>query len=182
MRIIGGDYRGRKLTPPANNDIRPTTDRMRETIFNILGHAADGFEGKNILDVFAGTGALGLEALSRGASHAAFFDKSRQALQVIKKNIALLSTEEKTTIACITSPKFPLLPRAYDIIFIDPPYHLDIIPETLLSLEDKGYLADDCLIVVEHSAKNNIVYPDFLEVIRDKAYGEAHVSFLQKKS
>ena len=178
MRIIGGDHRGRKLATPADKNIRPTSDRMRETIFNILSHSPVELTGANVLDVFAGTGALGLEALSRGAAHVTFFDKDRKSLSLVKKNVALLKALEKTTIKCISSPKLPPSRIRYDVVFLDPPYNLDVINETISVLEKNVYLSDDVIIVIEYSSSNELIIPDFLKVTKEKTYGESRFSFL----
>lgn len=178
MRIIGGEYGGRKLIPPKGDKIRPTTDRMRETIFNILGHSPVSLKGARVLDVFAGTGALGLEALSRGAAHATFFDKDPTALALVKKNIAVIGAEDKTTIKCIIVPDVPRYPAPYDIIFIDPPYNLTVINDTLDSLRKNEYFASDHLIIIERSSTNSLIYPDYFDIYKEKTYGDSHVSFL----
>jgi len=182
MRIIGGEYRGRKLTPPTNKDIRPTSDRMRETIFNILSHQKIPLQGANVLDVFAGTGALGLEALSRGAAHATFFDQDPRAIQLVKKNATLLGAAEKTAITCASALDLPLSRRAYDFIFLDPPYNLDVINQTITSLRKKHYLSNNCLIIAEYSPDNPIEFPDFIKITKEKTYGEARFSFLEISS
>ncbi len=182
MRIIGGEYGGRKLTPLSGRDIRPTTDRMRETIFNILSHSPTSLVGANVLDLFAGTGAMGLEALSRGAAYATFFDKDKKALQLVKKNITLLKAEDNTTIRCISAPTLPPCNKPYDIIFIDPPYHLDLIPDVLCALEKNGYMSGECLIILEYYTSNILVLPDNFEIFKDKIYGDCHVSILRNKS
>lgn len=182
MRIIGGEFRGRKLVSPSGKNIRPTSDRMRETMFNILEHSSRGLEGANILDVFAGTGALGLEALSRRAAHVSFFDRDRAALQLVKKNIALLNAENRTTVKFITAPNLPPTRRAYDFIFLDPPYDLHIINGTLDALNKNKYLADDCMIIAEYASDNIIEFPDYLEISKEKTYGEARFTFLRKIS
>lgn len=180
MRIIGGEFRGRKLTPPSDNRIRPTSDRMRETIFNILEHSSAPLEGANILDVFAGTGAMGLEALSRGATHATFFDKSPVSLKLIKKNISLLKVREKTTVKAVDAPLFPHAQKKYDIIFLDPPYNLDVINDTITTLNKKEYLAGHCMIIAESSSSEPLDFPDFLTVKKEKIYGGARFTFLYK--
>jgi len=180
MRIIGGAHRGRKLLSPADHNIRPTSDRMRESIFNILSHTPRGLEGANILDVFAGTGAMGLEALSRGAAHSTFFDKSRKSLQLVQKNISLLELEEKATIRCISAPDFPPSKTPYDVIFLDPPYRLSVINDVFSALKNMGYLADHCRIVFEYSSSNTLILPDYLEIIKNKTYGNSHFTILKK--
>ncbi|MBL4801817.1 MAG: 16S rRNA (guanine(966)-N(2))-methyltransferase RsmD [Emcibacter sp.] len=181
MRIIGGDHRGRKLASPPDKNIRPTSDRMRETIFNILSHSGISLRGANVLDVFAGTGALGLEALSRGAAHVTFFDKDRKSLQLVKKNVALLKAADRTTIRCIEVPKLPPSRTRFDFIFLDPPYNLDVISDTIIALDKKGYLSDDYIIVAEYSSDNTLIVPDFLNITKEKVYGEARFSFLIKE-
>lgn len=182
MRIIGGEYRGRRLNPPVDKRIRPTSDRMRETIFNILSHRRPALRGARVLDAFAGTGALGLEALSRGAAHVSFFDRDRRALQLVKKNIALLKAEDKTTVRCVIAPNFPPASRPYDIIFLDPPYPLDLISGTLETLERKNHLAENCLIIAEYQRGKEIIFPEFLQIIQQKTCGDAQFSFLQKSA
>ncbi|MCF6217031.1 MAG: 16S rRNA (guanine(966)-N(2))-methyltransferase RsmD [Emcibacter sp.] len=181
MRIIGGTHRGRKLTTPPDKNIRPTTDRMRETIFNILTHTSSGLEGARILDVFAGTGAMGLESLSRGAGHCTFFDKDRKALQLVKKNSSLMGNLDKITVRNVSAPKFLRPKIAYDVIFLDPPYELDIIPDTINALRDNGYFADHTILIAEYAAKNNIRFPDFLNIIKDRTYGDARFTILTIK-
>lgn len=180
MRIVGGEYGGRKLYTPSGKSIRPTSDRMRETIFNILSHASGGIQGANILDVFAGTGAMGLEALSRGAAHVTFFDKDRTALQLVKKNITSLAVESKSTVKYVTAPAFPPARAPYDFIFLDPPYDLDIIGEVLNALLSNNYMADGCLIIAEYDPGRMVSFPDCLNVIKEKTYGDARFSFLKK--
>ncbi len=191
MRVIGGIHRGRKLIPPRGDAIRPTTDRMRETIFNILSHypagvsgirglaAINGLAGARVLDVFAGTGAMGIEALSRGACHATFFDRDRKALQLVKKNIALLGLEDISTIKSVTAPRFPSSKDSHDIIFLDPPYRLDIIPEVIHGLKENGYLAGNCMIIAEYPSGRLLEFPDYLSIYKEKSCGEAHISFLK---
>ncbi|PCI33441.1 MAG: 16S rRNA (guanine(966)-N(2))-methyltransferase RsmD [Alphaproteobacteria bacterium] len=182
MRIIGGAYRGRKLISPANKGIRPTSDRMRETIFNILSHSGTGLEGARVLDVFAGSGAMGLEALSRGAAHVTFFDKDRSSLQLVKKNIALIGAGDKSKVKPVTAPTFPRAQAPYDFIFLDPPFDLNIIGDCLDRLYDNGYLADDCMIVAEYAPATLVTFPDYVEVIKEKTYGDARFSFLKRIS
>jgi len=148
MRIVGGRLRGRALKGPASDAIRPTSDRLRETLFNIL---ALRIEGATFLDAYAGTGAVGIEALSRGARHAFFLERSRPALETIRENLASLKAEARATVA----PGMALLtlPRhAADIVFLDPPYELEREYPAALDL-----LADEQtppqLTVVQHSVR-----------------------------
>ena len=182
MRIIGGIYRGHKLFSPANKNIRPTSDRMRETIFNILSHSGTGLDGARVLDVFAGSGAMGLEALSRGAAHATFFDKDRASLQLVKKNISLLHAGDKATVKPVTAPAFPQSRTPYNFIFLDPPFDLDIIGGCMDRLNDQGYFADDCIVIAEYAPATRVIFPDYFELLKEKTYGDARFSFLQKIS
>ncbi|PCI49300.1 MAG: 16S rRNA (guanine(966)-N(2))-methyltransferase RsmD [Alphaproteobacteria bacterium] len=182
MRIIGGEFRGRKLFPPTGKNIRPTSDRMRETIFNILEHSSGGLEDANILDVFAGTGAMGLEALSRGAAHVTFFDRDRAALQLVKKNIALLNAGDRSTLKNVTAPDFPPARVPFDFIFLDPPYNLDILSDTLCALNKNKYFAGRVMVIAEYARDNIVIFPDYFEVIKEKTYGDARFSFLKKNS
>ncbi len=148
--------KGRLLAPLKGSDIRPTSDRVREAIFDLIGHELGG---KNVLDLFAGTGSLGLEALSRGAFTAFFTDYSQKALAVIKKNIALCSFEDRSRIIKrdlrrgLPKP-IPFLESHFDLVFMDPPYGKGYIPMALQDLSTSSSLAAHCLIVAE-SSKND---------------------------
>src|SRR5438105_10901801 len=127
LRIVGGRHRGRRLVAPPGELVRPTSDRAREAVFNILSHgnfAASGlpFADKPVLDAFAGTGAFGLEALSRGASAAAFIEEGREALRVLRRNIAALGEEDRAQIVAGDATRPPRAPFASALAFLDPPY------------------------------------------------------------
>ena len=139
-------------------------------------------QGAKVLDVFAGTGAMGIEALSRGAAHATFFDKEQSALKLVKKNVALIGALDKTTIRCLVAPNLPRSNLQYDFVFLDPPYNLNIINETLSILEKNNYLATDCMIVAEYSSDNQLIFNDNFLSVNEKTYGEAHFSYLKKIS
>jgi len=157
MRITGGMIRGRRLAKIKEPDIRPTSDMVRGSIFNILGQRLTGLK---ILDLFAGTGSLGIESLSRGAKKAVFIDKSSRALTMIKKNLSLCGYES------LSRPIRGKLPNAlahiqdlgcgqFDLIFIDPPYGKGYIRPTIYQLIERDLLAEDCRIVVESSTEAN---------------------------
>jgi len=167
---------------PMDKNIRPTTDRMRETIFNILSHISGGLQGAKILDVFAGTGAMGIEAISRGAATCTFFDKDRKARQLVKKNSTLLKSLDKTTIKNVSAPDFPPSKIAYDIVFLDPPYDLDVISDTINGLKENNYLADQAILIAEYAAEKEPQFPHFLNVMTEKTYGDARFSFLRVMS
>lgn len=151
MRIVGGKYRGRRLDVPKNQAIRPTTDRNRETLFNVLQHGwGDVLQGR-VLDLFAGTGALGLEALSRGASHVHFMDKSRQAVALISRNIANLEVEAQTSIQQRDATRIGTAPEVekFDLVFADPPYGKQFGERAATSLAQNGWFASGGLLVLE---------------------------------
>lgn len=154
MRIIGGRLRGRKLQTFKGSQVRPTADRVREALFNILGGR---LLDTNILDLFAGTGALGIEALSRGAQTAVFVDSSNQSLAVLRKNLDrcalhycahVIQWDISRNLTCLKR-----YPEAFDLVFMDPPYHLGLVTKTLQHLLDSGCLASGALLVAEHEAE-----------------------------
>jgi len=179
MRIIGGRYRGRRLKTPKNNKIRPTADRVREAIFNMLG---EKICNSRVLDLFCGTGSLGIEALSRGASQAVFVDKNRASLELVKLNLELIGESEKALI--FKSDVFKVFSRLaaekmfFDIVFVDPPYKEQFHKTVLEELASKGLLAKGAVVVYETSHKYKFTEPDPLYVmIKSKKYGDTKVSF-----
>ena len=183
MRIISGKYKGRKLNPPGSFRARPTTDYARESLFNILSTRYD-FEEKSVLDLFAGTGALGIEALSRGASLAAFVDCSRTALTVIKKNITVCRLDAKTAVFKRDILKnlagvHPLHHGGFSLAFMDPPYNKNLVEPALLALENRGLLKNNACITIEHSRLE--VIPENIAAYKisdQRKYGQTLVSFL----
>jgi len=182
MRIISGANRGKKLVQIRGRDIRPTSDRAREAIFNILGPA---ILNTTVLDVFAGTGALGLEALSRGAKKSVFIDNSKQSCKVIRENISLCRQEDNAVLYCHdivknSSPYF-LENCQFDIIFLDPPYLKGYI-EILLKQADFLKLGSDrAVFVAEHSIKENPFEGiESLDIFKQRKYSESMISFLIK--
>ncbi len=183
MRIISGIYKGRKLMSIQGKDIRPTTDRAREALFNILG---DQIFQARVLDLFAGTGAVGIEALSRGASQVIFADQSPTACQVIEKNLEHCcqpsDPENNTRILCtdILGPHFfsSLAGESFDLIFLDPPYHKNI-PENLLRNSSLvSCLSSRGMIIAEHSPKEHLNHESYgLDLSRTKKYGNSMFSF-----
>lgn len=183
MRIISGLYRGRVLKSPPDIKTRPTSDRLRETLFNILAPRID--QESRFLDLCAGTGAVGIEALSRGAGFSAFVDKSRKACGLIEQNLDLLEIpEEKTTVICEAAEKFISRDEKeiWDIIFYDPPYEEDYSPVlTSFGSSDFGGIKAAGIIVVEHHGKTFL--PDTVGDIRRwrvVKQGENHISFFEK--
>ncbi|AQS87947.1 N-6 adenine-specific DNA methylase [Neoasaia chiangmaiensis NBRC 101099] len=153
MRIVGGERRGLTLRAPAGHTTRPTADRTRQALFDMLLHAPWGgrdlFGNAAVLDVFAGTGALGLEALSRGAPHATFMEKDPAARAAIAANIAAYRAESRTRLLNADATRPPRAPTPHAIAFLDPPYAQDLVPRALDALARQGWLTPDALIVAE---------------------------------
>lgn len=182
MRIIGGNFRGRKLIALSGDDIRPTSDRVREAIFNILG---PWIRGTRVLDLYAGTGALGLESLSRGARNVVFMDAALSSCKIIQKNIDLCKTAEKTTLIhhdIVGHPFSQVLREApFDLIFMDPPYGKGYVETTLGKSGFIDLLAPKGIIIVEQSFKESLADPlNGLDIYRQKKYSKTFVSFLKK--
>jgi 16S rRNA (guanine966-N2)-methyltransferase len=181
MRIVGGNFRGRTLTGPKSQVIRPTSDRTRESIFNILMHAyGDPVSGARVLDLFAGTGALGLEALSRGAASALFVDDGAEARALIRQNVEALGAAGISRIFRRDATKLgdvhPNEPFA--LVFLDPPYGKGLADKALVSARAGGWLTDDALIVVEES-KGAFMTPDGFEEIERRDYDDTEILFLR---
>src|SRR5271156_498363 len=162
MRVVGGSLRGRALAAPKSQQIRPTADRLREALFNILVHAYDNpIGGARVLDLFAGTGALRIEALSRGAAFALFVDDGADARALLRENVATLGLGGGTRIfrrdATKLGPAHPLEPVS--LAFLDPPYGKNLAATALDSARDGGWLTPDALIVVEEAAKAAFAAP-----------------------
>lgn len=178
MRIITGKYRGRKIIPPEGSDeIRPTSDMAREGIFNVLQCYV---EGSRFVDLFAGSGAMGIEALSRGADEVLFCDTGRQSMQLLKKN--LHGIDGKIT---VTSRDFRDALRSakgkWDFVFCDPPYKCDYIAEIAAIVKDKDLLADDGMLIYEHDNDLRPEVPDGFECVKSRKYGRATVEFYCRK-
>ena len=179
MRIIGGEYRSRVLKDFAGEDIRPTSDRAREALFNILSMKV---RGARVLDLFAGSGALGLESLSRGASEVVFNDLSKESLAVLKGNLATLklTVGEKVKLknydfaVCLDS-----LAPAFDLIFIDPPYKFDYGKPALEKIVQKGLLAENGVAVYERDRPFEGEV-DGLEKFDERKYGKAYLTFFKR--
>ena len=162
MRVIAGKYKGRKLNSPDNYDIRPTTDKAKEALFSIL---TNEIYGSRVLDLFAGTGSLGIEALSRGAEYCVFADSSRESIRLIKSNLEHCKVEEDTkvtagdfrkTLMNLSSRVEDGLEEKFDIILLDPPYNKNILPEAIELISGGGILADDGVIIAEHRKEEEL--------------------------
>lgn len=184
MRIIAGIAKSRIIQSPKGLKIRPTSDRMKESIFNII---ADKIINADILDLFAGTGNIGLEAISRGAASAVFIDNNKNAIQIIRDNIRLLGFQDKTEILKTDSisglRKLGKSNRYFDIIFIDPPYLKKYEIPVLLEIAGLNLLKSEGSIILQHHRKSDltkIIYP--YHCIRQKRYGDTMISFFKIQS
>ncbi|WP_322867789.1 16S rRNA (guanine(966)-N(2))-methyltransferase RsmD [Aquicoccus sp. G2-2] len=184
MRIIGGAYRGRALAPVGKGDagahLRPTTDRTRESLFNMLtgGRFGDPLTNARVLDLFAGTGALGLEALSRGAAQATFVDDGRKAQTLIGKNIALCNAKSQSEIFRRDARKLGPCPSPpFSLIFLDPPYGKGLGETALAAAFDNNWIAPGALVVWEESAP--ITAPQWLTLLDARRYGDTTITLLE---
>lgn len=179
MRIIGGSLGGRKLASIRGMAIRPTADRVREAVFNILGSQ---LREAVVLDLFAGTGALGLEALSRGARRTVFVDHAAQAITVIRKNIALCRIEDSAHVLQwdIIQNLHCLRPYqgVFNLIFIDPPYKRQMIAAALIHLTEACLASPRAVVVAEHDASETIQLPPGWHLTDQRRYGHTGISFL----
>ncbi|MEM6603374.1 MAG: 16S rRNA (guanine(966)-N(2))-methyltransferase RsmD, partial [Pseudomonadota bacterium] len=187
-KILAGTFKGVALSTLEGNETRPSTGRVTENLFNILIHnvfydETFSFSGKNILDLCAGSGRLGLEALSRGAKYATFIDNNPHAVTVIKKNIAKLSAEDKTDIHTLDSTKLhskaSFCPKygPFDLIFCDAPYHTDIAEKSIQAIYQQGWLSPKPVVVIEMSRAQKDIDLAFLEPKIIKNYGATRLVF-----
>lgn len=181
MRVIGGIYKGRALKAPLSQDIRPSSDRLRESLFNILAHSyEDVCEDGRVLDLFAGTGALAIEALSRGARLAALVDMSIEARGIIRANLDALSLggvakllkRDATKLGAVTNY------QPFTLVFCDPPYNKGLAEMALLSALKGGWLAKDALIIVEESSKAGFAVPEGFTLLETRAMGDTLLYFM----
>ena len=182
MRVVGGRLRGRNLAAPRSDAIRPTSDRLRESVFNILAHAyGDPVTGARVLDLFAGTGALGIEALSRGAGFALLIDDGAEARALIRQNIDALGLGAVTRVfrrdATKLGPAHPVEP--FSLVFLDPPYRKGLGERALASLRDGVWLTPDALIVVEEAADAGFAAPAGFTELERRAYDNTVVVVLR---
>lgn len=188
MRIVGGRHRGRRLTAPEGQAVRPTADRTREALFNILeqGRLSQDQEGGGrlrggrVLDAFAGTGALGLEALSRGARQATFMESQAAALATIERNVLALEEEDQAEILRADVLRPPRAPAAADIVLMDAPYGQGLAEPALTALTAAGWIGPETLIVVELMAREPFDPPAGFGVLDERKYGKARLVFLRQ--
>jgi 16S rRNA (guanine966-N2)-methyltransferase len=185
MRIVAGKHRGRRLLAPPGVTVRPTSDRAREALFNILSHgelAAAGipFAGAAVLDAFAGTGALGLEALSRGAAEALFLEKDPEALTILRRNIAGLGEEARARVVAGDATRPPRASAACGLAFLDPPYRSGLAAAALTALDAARWLAPQALAVIELEAREELAPPAGFFILDERVYGAARLVFLRR--
>lgn len=183
MRVIAGEYRGRRLERIEGSDIRPTSDKVKESLFNILGNAVID---STFLDLFSGTGGVGIEALSRGAKHVVFIDSSIKSIKVLKENLKRLRIEDNYeafhTDYSTAINKLHKYNKHFDIIFIDPPYSVGIAEAALKELDHNPIVAHSGVVIVEHDSKDRM--PEFvgkLYMYRSRQYGNTTLSFYALK-
>lgn len=181
MRIVGGRLRGRTLAAPKSQGIRPTADRLRESLFNILTHAyGDPVAGARVLDLFAGTGALGLEAMSRGAAFALFIDDGAEARALLRQNVEALALAAVTKIfrrdATKLGPAHPVEP--FSLVFLDPPYRKGLAEKALASMREGGWLTRDAIAVVEEET-GVFKSPEGYEELERRTYDDTEFVILR---
>lgn len=180
MRIISGASKGRKLVTPKSQSLRPTSDRVKESIFNILGREV---EGKLVLDLFAGTGNLGIEALSRGAKKAVFVEKGRQALRLIRRNVIQIGLEGRVEIIPRDASRaigiLKWRGEIFDLIMMDPPYEKGLIKRTLTKLNSHPIYHVNSILIIEHDRREPLPsIPEGWNLIRERRMGDTVISFL----
>ena len=186
LKIIGGKHRGRAIATPEGQATRPTASRARESLFNILAHANWSGDGTSplidarVLDAFAGSGALGLEALSRGAAHATFLDNDAAAIRLIGENLRKLgeATNAKVIRADATRP--PLGRDPCELVFLDPPYRSGLAAPALAALAEAGWLAPGAIATVELANTEDMAPPAGFEIIDERRYGAAKIVILRR--
>jgi 16S rRNA (guanine(966)-N(2))-methyltransferase RsmD len=179
MRIITGSAKGTKLKTPRGLAVRPTGDRVKESLFNILGSRVPD---ARVLDLFAGTGNLGLEALSRGANHTTFVEQSMVSISLIRENAVLTKLQDRITIvkANVLSA-IGRLGGQFDLIFCDPPYNKNLVSQVLTSIDQAAILADGAILIIEHSQHEGVeIALNQLQLVRSERFGETCIGFWKK--
>lgn len=186
LRIVGGKHRGRAIASPEGLSTRPTSSRAREALFNILTHANWSEDGTSalidarVLDAFAGSGALGLEALSRGAAHATFFDTDPTAIKLIGENLRKLGETAVAKVVRADATRPPPAREPCDLVFLDSPYRSGLAAPALAALADAGWLAAEAIVTVELANTEDLVPPSGFAVIDERRYGAAKIAILKR--
>ncbi len=186
MRIVAGKHRGRRIAAPEGHDVRPTSDRARESLFNILQHGSFTSDGTSplidahVLDVFAGSGALGLEALSRGAAHLTCIENSATARSALRANAKTLGETARVTVVQADATKLPTATGApCRLVLVDPPYRSGLAAAALAALAERGWLAEGAICVIEISAAEPLDAPAGFTPLDERRYGKAKLVFLR---
>jgi 16S rRNA (guanine966-N2)-methyltransferase len=186
MRVIAGRLRGRALISPEHGGLRPTSDRVRESVFNILEHGIAGFEleGARVADLFAGTGALGIEALSRGAAFCVFIEDDADARAVIRRNVEAFGLTGQTRIFRRDATDLGTAGArdTANLMFLDPPYGHGLVPRALTSVITGHWLAPGAVVVCEERAGDIAVWPPTLQVLDQRTYGDTQIHFLRNSA
>jgi 16S rRNA (guanine966-N2)-methyltransferase len=188
LRIVAGKHRGRTIAAPAGLATRPTSSRARESLFNILTHASWRADGTSpllearVLDAFAGSGALGLEALSRGAAHATFLDTDGQAIRLIGENLRKLGETGAAKVLRGDATRPPTTRDACNLVFLDPPYRSGMAGRAIEALNDAGWIASAAILTVELAHDEDLAVPTGFEPIDERRYGAAKIAILRKAS
>ncbi len=191
MRIVAGRHRGRALIAPPGEEIRPTSDRARESLFNILAHGrlaeVDGtspLAGAVVLDAFCGTGALAMEALSRGAATAILLDNNPSALSVARANLRALGEDARATVVLADALEPPAKgpqQAPATLVFLDPPYRSGLAGKALAALDRRGWIAAGAVVVVETESRDPVTPPEGFTLIDERRYGKAKIRFFRKR-
>ncbi|HEX8526296.1 16S rRNA (guanine(966)-N(2))-methyltransferase RsmD [Allosphingosinicella sp.] len=180
MRIIAGAWRGRPLLAPTGRATRPTSDRAREGLFSMLASRIGSFEGLRVADLFAGTGALGLEALSRGAAHCLFVESDRAALEVLKRNVASLGAEDRSEVRAQAAEHSAPPDLPCDLVLMDPPYASDLAALVVERIADARWLAPGGWVSVER-ARSPLEIPEAFTLDIERRFGKASILLLRRK-
>ena len=178
MRIVAGEWRGRKLVAPQGHLTRPTADRTRETLFSMLASRLGSFEGLRVADLYAGSGALGLEALSRGSAHATFVESDRTAIKAIEANAAALKAGDRVAIRPISATTLPAA-KPYDLILADPPYQPGAGTAVASAVDQAAWLAQGGWMAIETQRGDAIIPPPGWELDTERDVGRARLTLLR---
>ena len=187
MRIVGGTFKGRAIIAPQGDVVRPTSDRVRESVFNILAHGNFGddfsLEGARVLDLFAGTGAMGLEAISRGAAFALFVDEQAESRAAIRENVEALGLTGQAKLfkrdATNLGPRPGSVGAPFSVVFADPPYGRSLGGPAILSARAGGWMTDDALVIVEEALTSDFEAPEGFEEVDRRRYGKSGIVMLR---
>ncbi len=177
LRIISGQFKGRRLDAPDGPQIRPTSNRLRERIFSILQSRVGSLEGLSVADIFAGTGAMGIEAVSRGAAKAWFVEKHEDSLELLRGNLEKIGIAGLVRVIAADARQLPKADEAFNILFLDPPYRRRLAEPTLTSLVECGWAGNESLVIVEIAADDRFDLPDGFRMVDERQQGNNRVVF-----